>query len=104
MARFQIGGQALPDGLAIGHRAHGRVNAQEVDATQEKWADGASKIVASNQTAQGNVTTIIDRTQEITQGGASDRIDGAGPGAFKQGAQALAGETHLLAAQDLAGT
>src|SRR4029434_57369 len=87
MARFQIGGQALPDGLAIGHRAHGRVDAQEVDATQEKRDDGASKIVASNQTAQGNVTAIIDRTQEIAQGGASDRIDGAGPGAFKQRTQ-----------------
>ena len=34
--------------------------------------------MASNQTAQGNVTAIIDRTQEIAQGGASDRIDGAG--------------------------
>src|SRR5215510_9349372 len=104
MARFQIGGQALPDGLAIVHRAHGRVDAQEINTTQEKWDDGASKIVASDQTAQGNVTAIIDRTQEIAQSGASNRIDGAGPGTFEQRTQALADETHLLAAQDLAGT
>src|SRR5215475_5140992 len=104
MRRFQIGGQALPDGLAIGHRTRDRVDAQEVNATQEKWDDSASKIVASDQTAQGNVAAIVDRTQKIAQGGASDRIDGAGPGAFEQRTQALAGETHLLAAQDLAST
>src|SRR5713101_55064 len=104
MARFQIGGQALPDRLAIGHRAHGRVDAQEVDATYEKGDDGASKIGASDQTAQGNVAAIVDRTQEIVHGGASDRIDGAGPNAFEQRTQAITGETHLLTAQDLART
>src|SRR5512145_2361143 len=104
MTWFQIGAQALPDGLAIGHRTHGRVDAQEVDATQEKWDDGASKIVASDQTAQGNVAAIVDCAQEIACGGASDRIDGPGPGAFEQRTQAITGETHLLAAQDLAGT
>src|SRR5215813_1582982 len=104
MALFQIGGQALPDRLAIGHRTHGRVDAQEVNATQEKRDDGASKIMASNQTAQGNVAAIVDRTQEIAHGGATDRINGTGPGAFEQWTQAITGETHLLAAQDLAGT
>src|SRR5262252_10668169 len=104
MARFQIAGQALPDCLAIGHRAHGRVDTQEVNTTQEKGDDSASKIVASDQTAQGNVAAIVDRTQEIAHGGASDRIDGAGPGAFEQRTQAITGETYLLAAQDLAGT
>src|ERR671936_10083 len=102
MARFQISGQALPDRLAIGHRTCDRVDAQEVDATQEKGDDGTSKIVAADQTAQGNVAAIVDRTQEIAQGGASDRIDGAGPGACEQRTQALTGETHLLTAQDLA--
>src|SRR4029450_2942496 len=104
MTRFQISGQALPDGLAIGHRTRGRVNAQEINATQEKWDDSASKIVASNETAQGNVAAIVDRTQEIAHGGTADRIDGAGPGACEQRTQAITGETHLLAAQDLTGT
>src|SRR5262245_18354639 len=104
MARFQIAGQALPDCLAIGHRAHGRVDTQEVNTTQENGDNGASKIEASDQTAQGNVAAIVDRTQEIAQGGASNGIDGAGPGAFEQRTQAIAAETHLLTAQDLAGT
>src|SRR6266446_9119932 len=104
MARFQIGGQALPDRLAIGHRAHGRVDAQEVNTTQEKGDDGTSKIVAADQTAQGNVAAIVDRTQEIAHGGAADRIDGAGPGAGEQRTQALTGETHLLTTQNLAST
>src|SRR5262252_4660591 len=104
MARLQISGQALPDSLAIGHRTRHRVDGQEVNATQEKWDNGASKIVASDQTAQGNVATIVDCTQELAHGGASDRIDGAGPGAFEQRTQAITGETYLLAAQDLAGT
>src|SRR4029450_10075260 len=104
MTRFQISGQALPDGLAIGHRTRGRVDAQEVNATQEKWDDSAGKIVASNQTAQGNVAAIVDRTQEIAHSGASDRIDGAGPGACEQRTQAITGKTHLLTAQELAGT
>src|SRR5919198_4632248 len=99
MARFQIGGQALPYCLAIGHRTRDRVDTQEVDATQEKGDDGASKIVASDQTAQGNIATIVDRTQEIACGGAADRIDGAGPGACEQRTQAVASEAHLLATQ-----
>src|SRR5215470_20297382 len=103
MAWFQIAGQALPDCLAIGHRAHGRVDTQEVNTTQEKGDNGASKIVASDQTAQGNVAAIVDCTQEIAHGSTSDRIDGAGPGAFEQWTQAITAETHLLAAQDLAG-
>src|SRR5947208_2059292 len=104
MARFQISGQALPDRLAIGHRTRDRVNAQEVDATQQKGDDGTGKIVASDETTQGNVAAIVDRTQAIAHGGASDRIDGASPGAFKQRTQALTGETHFLTAQDLART
>src|SRR5437867_13167019 len=104
MARFQISGQALPDRLAIGHRTRDRVDAQRADATQEKGDDGTSKIVASDQTSQGNVAAIVDRTQEIAHGGASDRINSAGPGTFEQRTRALTGETHLLASQDLART
>src|SRR5919108_5179866 len=104
MARFQISHQTLPDSLAVSHRTRHRVNAQEVNATQEKWDDSASKIVASDQTAQGNVATIVDRAQEIAHGGPSDCIDGAGPGACEQWTQAFTDEAHLLTAQDLAGT
>src|SRR5262249_19572228 len=104
MTRFQISSQALPDSLTIGHRTRHRVDAQEVNATQEKWDNGASKIVASDQTAQGNAAAIVDRTQEIAHGGASNRIDSAGPGAFEQWTQTITSETHLLTAQDLART
>src|SRR5215467_1065894 len=103
MVRSQISGQALPDCLAISHRTHVRVDAQQVDTTQEIRDDGASKIVASDQAAQGNVAAIVDRTQEIARGSASDRIDGASPGASEQRTQAVTAETHLLTVQDLAG-
>src|SRR4030095_14836263 len=104
MARFQISGQALPDSLGIAHRTRHRVDAQEINATQEKWDNGASKIVASDQTAQGNVAAIVDRTQETAHGGPSDRIDSAGPSACEQRTQTITSETHLLTAEDLAST
>src|SRR5215813_9783999 len=103
MPWLQVSGEALPDGLAIGHRARDGVNAQEVDATQEKRDDRASKIVPAHQAAQGDIAPVVSSTEEIAQGSTTDGIHSAGPGAFEQRTQALTAETDVLAAQDLAG-
>ena len=65
MPRLQVGGKALPDGLAIGHRARDGVDAQEVDAAQKKRDDRASKIVSTHQTAQGDIATEVHGAEEI---------------------------------------
>src|SRR4051794_38322694 len=103
MPRLQVGGKALPDGLAIGHRARDGVDAQEVDAAQKKRDDRASKIVSTHQTAQGDIATEVHGAEEIAQGGAADGIHSASPGACEQRAQALTAETDVLTAQDPAG-
>ena len=61
MLWLQVGGETLPDGLAIGHGARGRVDAQEVHATQEKRDDGTSEVVSAYQPAEGNVATVVGR-------------------------------------------
>ena len=68
MLRFQVGSEALPDTLAIGHGTHGRVDAQEIDAAQEKGDDSARKIVPAHQAApwriNGHPATLFVWTVE----------------------------------------
>ena len=104
MPWLQVSGEALPDGLAIGHGAGDRVNAQQVDTAQQKGNDSTSKIVPTYQTAEGDIAPVVGGTEEIAQGLAAYRIHRPGPGAAQQRTQPLAAEADVLAAEDLAGT